>query len=132
MLFSFLRTNAQGTEALSGRVILPNGVAVSQAIVRLEGTSFHDHTNDSGKFYINDIPIGTYQLTVNRIGFSPTSTIVTLKNGRTTEISITVKERAVIVSEVVVTGTRTEKELSDDPNDACLTERYQITKRCSP
>jgi len=125
-LFSFLRTNAQGTEALSGRVILPNGVAVSQAIVRLEGTSFHDHTNDSGKFYINDIPIGTYQLTVNRIGFSPTSTIVTLKNGRTTEISITVKERAVIVSEVVVTGTRTEKELSDVPIPTTLVSQKDI------
>jgi outer membrane receptor for ferrienterochelin and colicins len=125
-MFSLVQARAQNTEGLSGAVILPNGSGVPQAIVRLDGTLFRSQTNDSGKFYIEDIPIGTYSLTVNRIGFSPSSTIVTLKAGHPTEIFITVKEKAVVVSEVVVTGTRTEKELSDVPTPTTLVSQKDI------
>ena len=125
-LLSPVEARAQNTADLSGIVALPNGTCVSQAIVRLEGTSIQNQTNDSGRFHFTNIPIGTYSLKVSRVGFVPTSTNITLKNGHPAETVITVKEKPVLISEIVVTGTRTEKELSDVPIPTTLISQKDI------
>ena len=50
--------------------------------VRLQGGQYFTRTNDSGGFRVNTLPIGETTIAVRRLGFSPSSTQLTLRSGR--------------------------------------------------
>ena len=84
------------------------GDAVIGANIIVDGTFFGAAADIDGYYYINNIPPGTYTLTISAVGYNKTKVEnVVVKIDLTTDISIELSSEAIdIGGEVVVTATR--------------------------
>ena len=78
---------------------------VSQAQVSLIGTTRGALSNDQGVYRIPNVPAGTYQVRVLRIGFQASVLPVTVTNGETTTTDIALGSTVVTLDQVTVTAT---------------------------
>ncbi|MBR9921655.1 MAG: TonB-dependent receptor [Bacteroidetes bacterium] len=73
-------------------------------------------TNESGRFTLEDLPIGKYMLDVSRIGYLSQEMEVVLEQGALdVDLKISLKPISTLLDQVVVTGTRTDKRQTDSP-----------------
>ena len=61
----------QTTGKIEGTVSDQAGAPVANAQVFVVGTSFGAVTNDKGYYFVNNVPVGTYSLRAQFIGFAP-------------------------------------------------------------
>jgi len=62
---------AQTTGKVQGTVTGPDGQAVARAQVLVVGTAFGAVTDDKGYYFINNIPVGVYNLRAQFLGMAP-------------------------------------------------------------
>lgn len=91
---------AQGR--IEGTVRDSGGARITGAEVRLVGSSAATVSDDKGAFEFAGIPAGAATISVRRIGFAPQSVELSVKNGATTPVTITVREVALELPSVVV------------------------------
>ncbi|MCP4157353.1 MAG: carboxypeptidase regulatory-like domain-containing protein [bacterium] len=96
IVFCFGISVAQSdTGSLCGTVYKGDGSALQGVAVTLTSPDFaskSDVSNESGKFYFNAIPHGTYQLTFELEGFKTVvRKNITASRGRTTTIELTME-----------------------------------------
>jgi hypothetical protein len=93
---------------LKGRVLsVAGGRPVVGAAVRLLETGDSVLSDSDGSFEIERVPLGTYEMTVEAIGFSTaTLTRVRIASETDTELTIELKAQPMLVTEVVVTPNR--------------------------
>jgi outer membrane receptor for ferrienterochelin and colicin len=104
--------HAQATATLTGVVIGPDGEPVDQATVMVEGTSKGARTDSEGRFTIQDVPVGTYNLKVMKLGLrDATRANVVLSAGQRLELRFELQEDVVAEYEVNVQGKRSRIEL---------------------
>jgi TonB-linked SusC/RagA family outer membrane protein len=75
---------------------------LADAQISVEGTTLGAATDAAGRFRLANVPAGDVRLTVRRIGFRPST--ITARAGQT-DLRIVMGERALELSQVVVTGT---------------------------
>jgi len=95
------------TGKLSGQVVDQEKKPVVAATVLLVGQKLGAVTDAAGKYNILNIPPGTYEISVGRLGFEKklvTGLVVSADN--TTWLDVTLGEAAVEMAEVVVTAAR--------------------------
>jgi outer membrane receptor for ferrienterochelin and colicins len=113
-LLSFLFMGESfGQHSLSGRVF-SKANPVEFANVLIKGTSLGAMTDSLGSFRIEDIPAGTVQLQISRIGFLTESIQVKIPMSEST-LSVKLKELDSSLDEVVVSGTMQEVSKLDSP-----------------
>jgi outer membrane receptor for ferrienterochelin and colicins len=102
---------------LSGRVISAvNGLPIIGANVTIQGTKYGTATNDKGIFILQNIPAGEYQLTIDFIGYKLSSSpILNITEKDPEIITFIMEEDVYLTSEIVVTGTRTNRLIKDSP-----------------
>lgn len=95
---------AQGTGTIAGSVVNEkNGSPVSEAQVAVEGRGAGTTTDASGRFRIAGLNgSGEVRVTVRRIGFQPRTVTTTIG---ATDVRVALVERAMELTQVVVTGT---------------------------
>ena len=62
----------QTSGKIEGTVTDQAGVSLANAQVFVVGTSFGAVTNDKGYYFINNVPVGSYTLRAQFIGYAPT------------------------------------------------------------
>src|SRR2546423_15232981 len=92
-------TVAQGG-TVRGRVADSAGVAIAQAVVRLEPGGLRATTRENGEFSITHVPAGEYTLGVRRIGYVTPSAAITIAEGETVTHDFTVTHSVVSLAEV--------------------------------
>src|SRR5205085_7403606 len=80
LLFAAPAARAQ-TGSISGTVTDSSGAAVSGAEVRIDGTSIHGLTDDTGRYQLKDIPPGAHTIRVLQLGYHTTTRAITLEAG---------------------------------------------------
>lgn len=110
----------QATAALSrgdiSGVISAEGKAIEFATVVLKGTDLGSTSDINGVFKMEHIPFGTYELVVSYLGFETFTTPVDLnKENATVELDIELAETKMALDQVVVTGTKTFKRITESP-----------------
>ncbi len=85
------------TEAVSGR-------AIADARVQVTGTRIAAVSNASGDFLLTLVPTGPRIISVRRLGFQPSTQTVTIGADGAVTANFALRESAVNLSEVVVTG----------------------------
>ena len=85
------------TEAVSGR-------SIADARVQVTGTRIAAVSNASGDFLLTLVPTGPRIISVRRLGFQPSTQAVTIIADGAVTANFTLRESAVNLSEVVVTG----------------------------
>jgi hypothetical protein len=95
----------QTTGKVEGTVTDQAGVPIANAQVFIVGTSFGAVTNDKGYYFINNVPVGTYTLRAQFIGYQPTEqTNARVFGGQTAEFRIKMTASAVQVGTINVTA----------------------------
>lgn len=113
---------ASGT--LKGRITSSLGDPVTNANVLIRELAKGDVSTASGEFSIGDIPPGDYTLVVTSLGFERSIHHVAIKENEMLRIEITLTEKALESPVVVITGTRSEKTITNVPiPTSVLTDR---------
>ncbi len=102
--------------SLSGNV-LSEDAPLSYAAVRLEGPDYFKGkiTDQDGKFLFEAVPAGAYLLRVSLLGYKAIEEEVVIKANEMTVKEFTMKEDRLNLDEVVVSGTRYELGLQENP-----------------
>ena len=95
----------QTTGKVEGTVSDQAGVALANAQVFVLGTSFGAVTNEKGYYFINNVPVGSYTLRAQFIGYAPTEVRdVRVSGGQTITQDIKLSPAAIQVSGLTVTA----------------------------
>lgn len=84
------------------------GEHVPFLVVSLKGTTVAASTGDTGHYFMEHLPTGTFILQVSGIGYKTVSKEVTLKDGVSLEVNFYVEEDNVMLDGVVVSANRSE------------------------
>jgi len=104
LLFLFcLTSSAQNLYSITGRVTDKKGETLPGAGIYLSGYTVATVTNNDGKFSLNKLKPGSYEVVVQMMGFLPYSKSVIISD-RTVDISIILAENTVQLQEVVITA----------------------------
>lgn len=101
------------TGSISGTVTTADGKPAEYVSVLLKGTSKGDVTDESGKYKINSIKTGSYQLVASLIGAGTQVKQIEVKEGENTDVSFVLAESSTELSEVVVVDTKINKYYRD-------------------
>jgi TonB-dependent starch-binding outer membrane protein SusC len=93
---------AQGT--IAGTITEPSGEGAVGVSVTLVGTRLGVVTDFEGNFKITNVPAGTYTVKTTYTGFLEGTQEVTIRNGETTNIKMTLQENSNVLDEVVILG----------------------------
>lgn len=85
------------------------GEHIPFANVFIKNTTIGTTTDATGHFQLINMPEGTHTICVRTLGYKSAEETITLKNGETKEIKFELKEDALGLEEVVITGDRNEK-----------------------
>jgi TonB-dependent starch-binding outer membrane protein SusC len=97
---------AQSTGVVAGRVTVDGGLRpLGSAQVVISGTLARTETNDAGAYRLVDVPAGSYEVRVQRLGFTPATKPVTVLAGETATLDFELREIALTLDQIVVTAT---------------------------
>lgn len=80
------------------------GAPMAGAFVSIEGTNFTAATQANGRFLILNVPAGTYQVTVQMIGYARRTAQVNVTAGASATVDFALSVDALRLEEIVVTG----------------------------
>ncbi|MFV1885291.1 MAG: TonB-dependent receptor [Balneola sp.] len=106
--------NAQESGRLEGQVFSSSGYSVSNASIYISSTKWAV-TDDEGKFEINSLSQGIYQIKISKVGFKSANREVTIGKDRATSVEIVLDEMIYESSSAVVTATRSVQDIEDVP-----------------
>ena len=93
------------TGKIEGTVADQANAPVANAQVFVVGTSFGAVTNDKGYYFINNVPVGTYSLRAQFIGYAPSEVRnVRVLGGQTLTVPIKMQSSAVVLTGITVTA----------------------------
>ncbi len=116
ILLLALTFSAYGQNAtLFGKVSTNAGEPLGAATVALEGTNFGVTADQDGNYTIKDIPAGTYLVRVIFLGYLSVSETISLEAGQTIEKNFSLREDALNLEAVVISGTRYERDRVNNP-----------------
>lgn len=114
------------TSSISGTVVTEDGETLPMVCVRLLNTTYTTTTNDSGYFVLNNIPPNTYHIKVDAFSYKPLVDIITVKENESATITLKLQEDIHQLNEVVITATRTERNMADVPIPVTVISSEQI------
>lgn len=104
-LFTAPLAAQQTTGKIEGTVTDQAGVPIANAQVLIVGTSFGSVTNDQGYYFFNSVPVGTYTVRAQFIGYAPAEVRgVRVTGGQTLTAAIKMESSAVQVTGVTITA----------------------------
>lgn len=76
--------------------------------VKLQDTTVGITTDDTGHYFLRNLPVGDFIMEVSMVGFSTTTKDVKIESNRTLEINFELEESTVSLDELVVSANRNE------------------------
>ena len=97
---------AQNTGTVTGTVRdAVSREPLSAVRVSVEGTGLAQAANNVGRYLLLNVPVGQHTIEATRIGYGTSSRTVTVRAGETTVVDFNLREEAIALEAVVVTGT---------------------------
>lgn len=104
LIFIFLSGIAYGqNSSLRGTVTTTDGQPVPGVTVSIHALKLNAFTGEDGHYLILNIRPGTYDVSFSHIGLHPQQTQVTFANGKTIDLSFSLKESSKQLDKVIVT-----------------------------
>lgn len=127
-LFSATQAVQAQTTSIEGKVIDTNEQAVHDAHAILGASQQVDITNKEGRFTFTNLKPGTYLLRISRIGYHTYSKEVQVEKGESKSLNITLRPRSYDSETVVVTATRTRKDIEEVPAPVTVIKQEEISQ----
>ena len=128
---SVFNVMAQDTDAmLFGHVKdKETGKHLPDATIQVKGTNLKTKCDATGHFKLADLPLGEQTIVASLVGYKEQEVVVTMQRGRGTDAFFMLEEDVLELSQVVVTGTRTEHFVKNVPvRTEVLTSQSVISK----
>lgn len=100
-----LLARQEAAGAITGRVIDQAGQPCAAVQVFITGSQLGTLSRPDGSYLLPNVPAGTHTLTASRIGYRSETREVTVTQGTTVAMSFQLREEAIALDELVVTGT---------------------------
>jgi len=120
------RVSGQDTPVLEGRVTDSTGQPLSGVTVKLPAQNKGSLTDENGVFRFTLTP-GNYMLDISRVGFGSKTLEVRFDRERIPVIVL--EEKVLGLNEVVITATRTEKNVADLPLPVTIVGKAEIQQK---
>lgn len=105
--------NNAGTDANIFGDVKVGGEHMPGVTVYIEGQNKGAITNKSGHYNIVNLPIGEFTIVAKMIGYKVQKKLITTIAGKTLEVNFDLEQEDVSMEEVVVTGMRTPKKITE-------------------
>ncbi|MEO0731329.1 MAG: TonB-dependent receptor, partial [Bacteroidota bacterium] len=103
------------TGTLTGTIKDTNGLTLTGAIVHVDGTNLGTATDQNGSYRINTVPAGLRTVTISLLGYQRLKREVSVLTNEEVRLDVSLAEDVLQLSEVAVTATRREEDLSKTP-----------------
>jgi hypothetical protein len=98
-------SQAMPTATLKGTVVDDSTSAVLENVdVFLSQTTFGSATDKHGRFEIKNVPFGSYEIIVSRVGYQMRSTRVVVSQSSPEELKVSLRPKLIAMNEVAVTA----------------------------
>ncbi len=125
LLFGFSFSAFAKQAEISGRVTERSGEGVPHAQVYLSDYKWAI-TDSDGRFFISDIPANSYEISITKIGYQNYSQSLRVDDNQELVLSIILEEIVYEESPIVVTASRTKKELEDVSVPITVVDKKEI------
>jgi outer membrane receptor for ferrienterochelin and colicins len=98
-----------------GTVTTEQGTPLISANVIIQGTTVGTATSNTGRFRLSNVPPGKQVLVISFVGYRTLTKEIEVRAGEVHTLDIVLSEETITFSPIVVTATRTEKNLADVP-----------------
>lgn len=92
------------------------GEHVPFVVIKVKGTTIVTTTDNTGHFYLKNLPEGTFGIEARYLGYSSQTINVTIKKDKSREVNFTLNPNDTDIDEVVVSANRNETKRSMAPN----------------
>ncbi len=103
---------AQGSATVRVRALRPDSTPIHGALVRADTVRARTGASGEGRL---SLVSGARQIVVTALGFAPDSVALDLRPGSDTMVTFVLRERETELTGVVVSATRSERRIEDDP-----------------
>lgn len=101
---------------LNGHIIDKNtGEHIPFFTVALKGTTIGTATDETGHYFLKNLPVGTHTIRVNGVGYRSAEKTITLAKGETRELNFEVEEDVIQLETVVVSANKNETSRMEAP-----------------
>ena len=114
-LISTFTMAAQNNGSIEGIITEASGTPLSGATVHIKSIDKGTVTDYDGKFIIDNLADGTYEVSVSYVGFATTTQSVSVTAGKATKFTTSLKESDSILNEVVITANKQPQKITDVP-----------------
>lgn len=114
-LISTFTMAAQNSGSIEGIITEAGGTPLSGATVHIKSIDKGTVTDYDGKFIIDNLADGTYEVSVSYVGFATTKQSVSVTAGKATKLNTSLKESDSILNEVVITANKQPQKITDVP-----------------
>lgn len=114
-LFSTFTMAAQNSGSIKGMITEASGSPLSGATVYIKSLDKGTVTDYDGNFVLDNLEIGTYDVTISYVGFASTHQSVSVTAGKVTTLNTSLKESDSILNEVVITANKQPQKITDVP-----------------
>ena len=83
--------------------------------IGVSGTTLGAATDTNGNFLIDNIPVGSHIIKITAVGYEREERDITIQEGKTTTINVTLKRDVLGINEVVISATRSIESLDEVP-----------------
>jgi outer membrane receptor for ferrienterochelin and colicins len=117
IIFSLLVfvTSVSIAQSVTGKVTNTKGEAVPFASVLLQETNNGTVTDKEGNYILENVDAGSYTVKVRYLGYISVTEKINLSEGQSLKKNFTLKEDALYLDDVVVTGTRNVQDRVNNP-----------------
>ena len=92
------------------------GEHVPFVVIKVKGTTIVTTTDNTGHFFLKNLPEGTFGIEARYLGYSSQTINVTIKKNKSQEVNFTLNPSDTDIDEVVVSANRNETKRSMAPN----------------
>lgn len=108
------------------------GTHIPYATIQVKGTNLRTVADASGHFQLTNLPLGEVTVVASFTGYKSQEHKVTMQKNKGTEIFFSLEEDVLDLSQVVVTGTRTQHYIKDVPiRTEVITQQALINKNAN-
>lgn len=129
LTFISIASFSQNNAKLTGKVTDEKGEAVMDASVIIDASKGLGTVTDPDGLYTVEVPAGTYNVTFKYVGKEDQIVSVTLVDGETKTLNSVIKEKAQLIDVVVVTGTKYESKLAEQPISMDVVQGKTLTNQ---
>ncbi|MEO5893163.1 MAG: TonB-dependent receptor [Ferruginibacter sp.] len=103
ILFLFFSLISRGQNSvLKGTVTTTDGHAAASVTVTISTLKLSAITDDNGHYYLKNVKSGTYTLIVSHIGLQTLEKLVTVAEGETNQVNLTLSENSRQLDEIII------------------------------